>query len=418
MAVVGQSPVAWKAGKQPYVTMSVCEAELVEGSTCALLLESVQAMLEEIDVLERVPTLHIDNQAAGNLLNGSIGSWRTRHLRVRFSYVVDRVTSEKLKVRHVPGELQLADLPTKLHGRARLLQLLELWGMLGLPELSQAKVLKLVALSCVLCLMLAAQSLGVMGAKFNKEPLPSTGAWELTCLLIGSSLGAIVCWEAVKGVCHVVVFSCCGSRRTRELRRLREMARLAAESEIERHWTSDRAEADTSITQQVQQAVETVVGQPRSFRTTETQTDLVFSSRELSPQRPSRVVEPRPSPGAQSVASTTPSVDDDLLRSHDRERLCKDVIQLMSCENIKQGLRQENLSLSGLKPEITARLALRLAPQEGFEIPGRTLPTDNQLRYVLWIWKHRKLQMRCTLVWQNLSTRESISRWIHMWKDA
>ena len=47
VAVVGRSPVAWKAGKQPYVTMSVCEAELVEGSTCALLLESIQALLLE-----------------------------------------------------------------------------------------------------------------------------------------------------------------------------------------------------------------------------------------------------------------------------------------------------------------------------------------------------------------------------------
>ena len=272
LAVVGQSPVAWKAGKQPYVTMSVCEAELVEGSTCALLLESTQAMLEEVGALDGVPALNIDNQAAGNLLNGSIGSWRTRHLRVRFSYVVDRVMSQKLKVRHVPGELQLADLPTKLHGRARLLQLLELWGMSGLPELSQNKVLNLVTLSCVLCLMLAVQSLGVMGAKFNKEPLPSTGAWELTCVLIASCVGAIVCWEVMKWTGQAMVSGCCGSRRSRELRRLREMARLATESEIERHWTSFGS-SEEALAQQVQQAVATTIGHPRRLCSVGTQTD-------------------------------------------------------------------------------------------------------------------------------------------------
>ena len=417
LAVVGQSPVAWKAGKQPYVTMSVCEAELVEGSTCALLLESIQAMLEEVGALEDAPTLHIDNQAAGNLLNGSVGSWRTRHLRVRFSYVVDRVASKELLVQHVPGDQQLADLPTKLHGRARLLQLLELWGMLGLPELSQSKVLKLVALSCVLCLMLAAQSLGVMAAKFAKEPLPSTGAWELTFVLVTSSLGAIACWEVVKWLGRVVVFGCCGSRRTRELRRLREMARLAAESEIERHWMRPESSSAT-LAHHVQQAVETTVAPSRDFCSVGVQTEDEFVQRTISPPRVTRAAEPRASPGAQSSTSTVPSVDDDLLRQLDRERLCKDVVLLMSCESIKQGLRLENLSLSGLKPEIAARLALRLIPHEGFEIPGRTLPTDSQLRYVLWLWRHRKLQMRCALTWQNISTREGVSRWLYVWKEA
>ena len=44
MTMLGQSPGAWKAGKQPLVAMSVCEAELLEGSNCALLLESTMAM--------------------------------------------------------------------------------------------------------------------------------------------------------------------------------------------------------------------------------------------------------------------------------------------------------------------------------------------------------------------------------------
>ena len=69
--------MAWKAGKRPYVTMSVCVAELVDGSTCALLLESTQSMLEEVGVLEGAPALRIDNQAAGNLLQLDLGARAT-----------------------------------------------------------------------------------------------------------------------------------------------------------------------------------------------------------------------------------------------------------------------------------------------------------------------------------------------------
>ena len=98
--------------------------ELMEGSTCALLLESTQAMLEEILPDGRPPTLYIDNMAANNILNGSTGSWRTRHLRIRHSYVLDKVATGQLAVRHLAGEDQPADLPTKLHSKARLLHLL------------------------------------------------------------------------------------------------------------------------------------------------------------------------------------------------------------------------------------------------------------------------------------------------------
>ena len=255
VAVVGRSPVAWKAGKQPYVTMSVCEAELVEGSTCALLLESVQALLCEACGYAGVPRLLLDNAAAGNLLNGSVGSWRTRHLRVRYAYVMDKVSSRQLEVAHIPGDRQLADLPTKLHGRARLIQLLDLWGMSGIPEHSQAKVLQLITLSCVFCMMLAVQSLGVWGADYTKEPLPSTGAWELTFVLTLSCLAAVLVWELLKRFCRWVHSLCCGTRKSQQLRRLRDMARLAAEAELDRAMDvaseAEVRQARSSVTQVV-----------------------------------------------------------------------------------------------------------------------------------------------------------------------
>ena len=270
VAVVGSSPVAWKAGKQPYVTMSVCEAELVEGSTCALLLESIQALLSEACGYAGAAQLRIDNAAAGNLLSGSAGSWRTRHLRVRYAYVLDKVSSKQLEVVHTPGELQLADLPTKLHGRSRLVQLLDLWGMRGIAELNQTKAVQLIALSCVFCMMVAVQSLGVWGAKFSKDPLPSTGAWELTFVLALSCVAAVFVWEVVKYILGCVARACCGSRKSQQLQRLRDMARLAAEAELDRAMdAASEAEVQHARTS-VSQAVSTTLHRDRTSQGTQT----------------------------------------------------------------------------------------------------------------------------------------------------
>ena len=161
MTMLGQSPAAWKAGKQPLVAMSVCEAELLEGSNCALLLESTMAMVQELLPESLPPRMYIDNQAAGNILNGSSGSWRTRHLRIRHSYVLDRVKAGQVLVEHIAGEDQPADLPTKMHSKARLLHLLGVWGMVGLEGLSSRTAMEGLKLGCLLLVRIAIQSLAV-----------------------------------------------------------------------------------------------------------------------------------------------------------------------------------------------------------------------------------------------------------------
>ena len=420
LAVVGQTPVAWKASRRPYVTLSVCEAELVEGSNCALLLETMETLLRELGVYEGAPTLCIDNTAAGGILAGSPGSWRTRHLRVRFSYAIERVTKGLLHVEHTPGDRQLADLPTKLHSRARLLDLLQLWNMQGLPELDQRKVMSLVTLTVVLCAMLAVQSLAVEAKKATeKEPLEVAGAWELSFVLMLSCCAAVACWEVLKFVRSWCARRLFQSERSRNLQRLRDLARLAAEAEIDRCWSGASENANQCAHERVQQAVDRALGDTQ-VQSRGVQTDISTTARDVSPPREPRVAVPQPSPtsSVQSGQSEVPSVQDEMLRQSDRGRLAKDMVMLMTVENIKQGLRSEGLSLSGLKPELAARLAVRLVPQAGFEVFGRVLPTDNQMRYVLWLWQHRRLQMRCNLVWQDLATRETISRWIHRWKET
>ena len=233
LAMIGRAPVSWKAGKQPMVAMSVCEAELMEGPTCALLLESTQAMLKEILPDTGAPVLYIDNQAAENILNGAAGSWRTRHLCIRHAYVLDRASSGQLQVNHLAGEDQPADLPTKLHSKARLLHLLGTWGMVGIPALDEKKVIGLKL--GVLLLLLAIQSLAVEAAK---DPLPVTGTAELVLMLLLTCMSAVALWEAGKAIGERLVPLCCGTQRSKKTCKLRELARIAAEAEVEK-WVEE-----------------------------------------------------------------------------------------------------------------------------------------------------------------------------------
>ena len=60
--------------------------------------------------------LYVDNMAAISLETrnkDAAGSWRTRHLKVRSSYVRENVVSGELRLEYVPGSIQLADILTK-----------------------------------------------------------------------------------------------------------------------------------------------------------------------------------------------------------------------------------------------------------------------------------------------------------------
>ena len=173
-------------------------------------------------------------------------SWRTRHLRIRHAYVMDRVKSGGLYVQHLAGEDQPADLPTKLHSKARLLHLLGTWGMIGLAGLNEKKGLQCLKLGCVFLLLLAIQSLAVSAAK---EPLPTVGTMELFALLILTCISAVALWEAGKALGTWAYPRLFGSKRERKIRKLKELARIAAEAEIEKWMDEDEVPSSERVLQ-------------------------------------------------------------------------------------------------------------------------------------------------------------------------
>ncbi|CAE7759843.1 RE1 [Symbiodinium necroappetens] len=383
LVMIGKTPVTWKAGKQPIVSMSV---ELLEGSNCALLVQSTEAMLPATST----PSLYIDNQAASNLLNGSAGSWRTRHLPIRHAYVLDRVSSGELTVQHLAREDQPADLRTKLHSKARLLHLLGTWGIVGLAGLDEGKVLKCLKMGCRFLLLLVVQSLAVSAAK---DPLPVTGTIELFVMLMLTCISAVALWEAGKALSSWAYPKVCGSKRSRRIRKLKELARIAPEAEIEKWIEEDEV--------------------PSSERGGTYSNEHVSKAEDHFPVAKSYYGIELGKPEYHNEAQGPDEHGRFKDEQSDRERVVQDTLGLMTVQHLRDGLAAEGLPVSGVKCDLVRRLGGQL----GDEPPPVHLPTTRQLRYVLWIWRHLQLAGRTQILWINLATRTAASEWLARWKE-
>eukprot|EP00439_Symbiodinium_sp_Y106_P022158 s6090_g2.t1 len=243
VVTVMNSPVAWKASKQGFVTLSVMEAELYEALNATVLMESVGSILDEVLGYRAGRILRVDNASAVSMLGGGPGSWRTRHLKVRSAKIRDQVESGDLQVEHVTGDLQIADLATKMHPKMRLWELLTLWGFKDLPV---EAVEALEAKSAYLAMLVLALMVCPAGADDNpseKSKLQSIGIDELMLVTVLVCITAVALWEMAKWVFRCLVRFFKETPKQRRLRKLKETAKLAAEEEVERAFKTRATEA-------------------------------------------------------------------------------------------------------------------------------------------------------------------------------
>jgi hypothetical protein len=111
---VGTNLVSWSSKKQPTVSRSSTEAEyeaLANGAAEAIWIESV---LRELGVTQqRVPILWCDNLGATYLTANPIFHARTKHIKINFHFMQERVATGTLDVRILSTDDQSADAFTK-----------------------------------------------------------------------------------------------------------------------------------------------------------------------------------------------------------------------------------------------------------------------------------------------------------------
>ncbi|CAE7212420.1 TY2B-DR3 [Symbiodinium microadriaticum] len=336
------TPVAWKSGRQSFITLSVMEAELYAATQGCTLLNSVEALAAELFPAGLIWVLAVDNTSAAAMLAGGPGSQRTRHLKIRANYVREAVEQGRLIVRHTPGSLQLADLSTKMQSKVRLHQLLQLWGFIGfavdaIKEFKMKVLSFLLVLAQCVCPTRAQQD----ELKQAKDPLPGTGWDELLLMCLITSVFAVLVWE---GGDEQVLY-------------IEKKSDLRSRSERFTPPTTPRAATASSL--------------------------------------PTTPLQGTPEPR---------STDEEV----ERVRVCHDVLQLMTCEELRRALCLHGLPVSGLKEDQIGRI-------HGYLVKADT--TVKQLKYVLYLWRSKSLAGRCKLCWHDIDSKIHASTWISVWKN-
>ena len=126
----GDSPITWCSQKQETVALSSCEAEFMVGTEAAQQAIWLQDLIDEImgNGSERV-VIRIDNQSAIALTKNPVFHGRSKHIHTRYHFIRECVEKDKIKVEHIPGQEQKADILTKALGRIKFKEMRELIGV-------------------------------------------------------------------------------------------------------------------------------------------------------------------------------------------------------------------------------------------------------------------------------------------------
>eukprot|EP00439_Symbiodinium_sp_Y106_P053438 s3512_g7.t1 len=90
-------PAAWESTRQPFVTLSSAESELVCMMHGVKLAEAVQPLIDELIEGDSIVSLLGDNEAAIRAFESTPSGWRNRHLRMRALAGRERVSANLLK---------------------------------------------------------------------------------------------------------------------------------------------------------------------------------------------------------------------------------------------------------------------------------------------------------------------------------
>ena len=127
VVAVGNAAVSVKSQKQKIVTKSSTESELVCVSDMMGLGYHVKDFLEGQKVFVDAIDLHEDNTSTISLMvKGASTTARTRHIRVRYFFIKERIDSQEVRVQHTPTDDIVADLLTKPIQGARFIRLRDL----------------------------------------------------------------------------------------------------------------------------------------------------------------------------------------------------------------------------------------------------------------------------------------------------
>ena len=118
VALVNGDPISWASKKQKVVAQSTCEAELYAEAAAINELKWLGGLLGELGLAAvEAPVVYGDNQSAQALSANGIKSERTKHVAIKYAFIHDEVSQQRVRLQYVPTSEQRADILTKALGR-------------------------------------------------------------------------------------------------------------------------------------------------------------------------------------------------------------------------------------------------------------------------------------------------------------
>ncbi|KAJ9566325.1 hypothetical protein OSB04_002291 [Centaurea solstitialis] len=129
--LLGGKLVSWTSNKKNSVSTSTVGTEYVAaGSYCAQVLWMRNQLMDYGFQLSKIP-IYCDNTSAIAIANNPVLHSKTKHIEIRYHFIIDHVMNGDVELHFVPTEYQFADLFTKPFDEKRFNQLISELGMLN-----------------------------------------------------------------------------------------------------------------------------------------------------------------------------------------------------------------------------------------------------------------------------------------------
>ena len=113
--IMFHGPISWSSRRQNFVTLSTCEAEYVAMVNTAKQMIFLNNVLTCLSCPQTRMIIYEDNNSAIAITNQETSptSSRTKHLDIRFRWMVEQVQAGLFVPHHIPTNFNIADIMTK-----------------------------------------------------------------------------------------------------------------------------------------------------------------------------------------------------------------------------------------------------------------------------------------------------------------
>ena len=110
----GGTCLAWSSKKQSIVALSTTEAEYIALTHAAKQMVWIRLLLSELGLPQQAPTnIRSDNLGAITLAQDATYHARTKHIKIYYHFVREKVATQEAVITYVPTEENIADILTK-----------------------------------------------------------------------------------------------------------------------------------------------------------------------------------------------------------------------------------------------------------------------------------------------------------------